>query len=115
MFHWDVAWAVLVLKQYFGGAARLEVNEQRTLQSHSQRLEAASQQEWEGGCRRCRCFSGSLAGEHQFPAARNLFANFFSFRSDGIQETLARYDNLIKACTGNPHAWELAGRERAPL
>lgn len=38
---------------------------------------------------------------------------FFSFRSDGIQETLARYDDLIKACGGDPDAWELAEREQA--
>lgn len=39
---------------------------------------------------------------------------FFSFRSDRIQETLARYDDLIKACAGDPDAWGLAERERIP-
>ena len=83
----------------------MEAKEQRLAWSPSLRLETASQQD----------FLGSLAGERQFPAARNLSANFFSFRSDGVQETLARYDNLIKACKGDPDAWELAGKACVPL
>lgn len=93
----------------------MEAKEQRLAWSASLRLETASQQDREGGCGGRRCFLGSLAGERQFPAARNLSANFFSFRSDGVQETLARYDNLIKACKGDPDAWELAGRACVPL
>lgn len=52
-------------------------------------------------------FQGPRGGA-PIPAARNLSTNFPSFRSDGIQETGPRYDDLIKACAG------AAGRERLP-
>ena len=68
--------AVREPEQHFWGASRLEAKEQRLAWSPSLRLETASQQDREGGCGGRRCFLGSLAGERQFPAARNLSANF---------------------------------------
>lgn len=86
---------------------QVEVKEQRLAWSPSLRLETASSRTGREAVSQQVLFRQPCRRAPISCCYGNLSANFFSFRSDGVQETLARYDNLIKACKGDPDAWEL--------